>query len=93
MAIEWADLQGIVVRGTGYPQSYHIFFSLPDRATGNQFLRWIRPRITTAVPLPREVRSESLLFFGIAYPGLRLLGVETLLKRINENLRTRLQIA
>lgn len=83
MAIDWADLQGIIVRGNGYPRSWHVFYSFPNDQAAKAFLRWIQPQIATAVPLPGDRRPDSLTSLGLTYQGLRAAGLEAELKKIN----------
>ena len=83
MPIDWADVQGLVVYGNSYPVSWQLFYSLPSESIGKEFLDWIRPQIATAAPFVDDIRPDSLTFLGLTYRGLRVLGLERLLKKIN----------
>jgi len=83
MPIDWNDVQGIVVRGNNYPRSWHLFYLFPDETAGKAFLRWIGPQVATAQPFPNGERPDSLTYLGLSYRGLRAVGLESLLKKIN----------
>ncbi len=83
MPFDWADVQGIVVRGNNYPRSWHMFFSFPSEAAGKEFLTWLRPRLSSATAFPPDEKPEPLTYLGLTHNGLRALGTEALLKKVN----------
>jgi Dyp-type peroxidase family len=86
MAIDFSDVQGIIVRGNSFPRTWHLFYKFPGRSQGKEFLRWIQPLIATAAPFPNEKKPESMTFLGLTYRGLRALGLEAILRRIKPEL-------
>jgi len=89
MVIDWNDIQGITVRGNHFPRSWHLFYAFPSALAGKEFLKWIRPLVSTAVRLPDDQSPDWLTYVGLTYPGLRKLEAEPLLKKFDPELTLR----
>jgi hypothetical protein len=59
MPLDRSDVQGLITQGYGYPLSRHLLLTFPDEARGKEFLRWVRPRITTGVFWPEGAKART----------------------------------
>ena len=80
MAINRADIQGLVLQGYGYPVTRLLLLSFPDEASGKAFLGWVRPLITTGVEWPKDTKPEPLWNLGLTLRGLKAINLMAKLK-------------
>jgi deferrochelatase/peroxidase EfeB len=74
MSVDFGNVQGLIVRGYGYPISRHLLFTWDGGAESASWLRWISPRLTTALPWNGE-KPACLLNLGLTFNGLARLGL------------------
>jgi Dyp-type peroxidase family len=86
MAIDRANVQGLILRGYNYPFSRHLLLHFPDAKAGKSFLAWARPRITNGAEWAKGVKPAPLLNLGLTFEGLKAIGLAGLLRGIDANL-------
>lgn len=75
MALDLADIQGLIHHFYPYPKTRHLLFAIGNAAAGMSLLKFLAPLTNAAAPL--NSTPESLLNVGITYGGLKALGVKT----------------
>ena len=93
VSLDFADIQGNILRGYGYPTAVYLFYEVADAVSGRGFLAEIVGRLRNGEPWekPGPATATNL---AVTYAGLRALGVpptilETLPPAFREPIRER----
>ena len=72
--LDFADIQGNILRGYGYPTAVYLFYEVPDAASGRAFLAEIADRLQNGEPWkkPGPATATNL---AVTFAGLQALGV------------------
>lgn len=75
MALDLADIQGLIHHSYRYPRSRHLLFTITSPSAGKNLLKFLMPRITHAAQ-NLDPKPDWLLNLGVTYSGLEALGLK-----------------
>ena len=76
MALDMADIQGLIHHSYPYPKVRHLLFEVTNCMAGQKLLKFVVP-ITTHAEVKLDPKPDLLLNIGVSYNGMLALGASS----------------